>query len=139
MELFFDSNVLLKYMAGDEMAARVVEENSGYINSTVVSEVTYGYIRTITDMSPFDLKNRFATVNVDLEPVRTLLERFTEIPVPPASTILTVISKYKLLPNDATILASMQMAGIKSLATFDADFKRAKNIRLVPEEYWKSK
>ncbi|NPA76418.1 MAG: PIN domain-containing protein [Candidatus Diapherotrites archaeon] len=99
MELFFDSNVLLKYMAGDEMAARIVEENSGYINSTVVSEVTYGYIRTITDMSPFDLKNRFATVNVDLEPVRTLLERFTEIPVPPASTILTVISKYKLLPK----------------------------------------
>ena len=86
MEVFFDSNVLLKYMAGDELATRIVEENSGYINSTVVSEVTYGYIRAVTGMSPLELKKKFGKMNVDLTPARTLLECFTEIPVPPAST-----------------------------------------------------
>ena len=136
MEVFFDSNVLLKYLAGDEIATRIVEENSGYINSIVVSEVAYGYIRAMTGMSPLELKKKFERVSVDLEPAKTLLECFTEIPVPPASTVLGVIERYKLLPNDAAIVASMRLAGVQALATFDADFKRVGEIRLAPADYW---
>ncbi len=50
MKVFFDSNVFLKYLAGDEEAKELVErvehgEWRGYVNDVVVSEVVYGYLK----------------------------------------------------------------------------------------------
>ena len=136
MGVFLDSNILLKYLSGDRLAQRIVEENKGYVNTVVVSEVVYGYIRAVTGLSPFDLKKKFDKVDVDLEPVKILLENFVEVPVPPFRSVLSIIDRYRLLPNDAAIVASMQAAGLDTLATFDSDFVRVDWIKLVPKAYW---
>jgi len=135
--LFLDSNVLLRYLADDPLAAEVVEsDNTFYVNSTVVSEVIYGYIRARTGLSPFALKRRFPSVDLDFTPVETLLENVIEIPIPPARVIVETVKSYGLLPNDAAIVASMRAAGLNTLATFDSDFERVDWIKLVPEAYW---
>ena len=36
----------------------------------------------------------------------------------------SMMTKYKLLPNDALIAATCKHHGIKKIATFDPDFKR---------------
>jgi len=40
--------------------------------------------------------------------------------------------EYKLLPNDALIVAIMSREGIKELLTLDSDFKRIPWIRIIP-------
>ena len=128
MEIFLDSNVLLRYLADDPLAAKIVESgNTFYVNSTVVSEVIYGYMRIKTGLSPLTLKRKLPTLHVDTTPVETLLEDVVEVPIPPAKVVIETVKKYKLLPNDATIVASMRLAGLDKLATFDGDFKRVEN------------
>ncbi|AMM53526.1 PIN domain-containing protein [Thermococci archaeon] len=43
-----------------------------------------------------------------------------------------VMKKYKLLPNDALIAITCRHYGIKTIATFDEDFKRVKFLKVVP-------
>ena len=48
------------------------------------------------------------------------------------------INKYKLLSNDALILAIALRNGINKLATFDSDFKRVRDlIEILDESYFK--
>ena len=61
MKVLYDSNVLIKYLAGDEKARTLVEkvvngEWSGYIAGTVASETIYVYLRLALDVSRYNLK-----------------------------------------------------------------------------------
>jgi len=42
-----------------------------------------------------------------------------------------IISKYRLLPNDALIAATCKYYGIKKIATFDEDFKRVDFLEVI--------
>ncbi|WP_456421484.1 PIN domain-containing protein [Thermococcus sp.] len=47
---------------------------------------------------------------------------------------------YRILPHDARIIATALEYGAKKVATFDTDFKRAREIvDLSPDTFWKSK
>lgn len=64
---FIDSNVIIRYYAGDLAAKRVLEsvlsgETIGYINSVinsvVFSEVLFVLIKLLTDMRAYELKKK---------------------------------------------------------------------------------
>jgi len=45
-----------------------------------------------------------------------------------------ITEKFKLLPNDALIVATCKHYGIKKIATFDEDFRRVDFLELVDVE-----
>ena len=62
MRVLYDSNVLIRYLAGDERARVLIEkvasgEWEGYITDVVASEVIYVYLRLALDVPRYELKN----------------------------------------------------------------------------------
>ncbi|CAD5243458.1 PIN domain-containing protein [Thermococcus camini] len=98
MRVFFDSNLFLKFLGGEEKARSLIElvelgEIEGVINPVVLSEVSYGYLRLTTGLSPYNLKKKFPKISMDLSPVRELLSDFTLVnPAYSVNDLLGVIS-----------------------------------------------
>ena len=133
MEAFIDSNVILKYLEGDKRAESLLDKvDVGFINPIIVSEVIYGYIRLTTDLKPYELKEKFHKLQIDLTP---LYESLLDFVLLPSSITLNelkeVIEKYKLLPNDALIALTCKHYGITKIATFDDDFKRVDFLEVL--------
>lgn len=66
--------------------------------------------------------------------LRILIDKFNiNIIHPPRDLemISDIITKYRLMPNDAIIAATCQHYGIKCIATFDSDFKRVDFLKIV--------
>ena len=143
MKVFFDSNVFLKYLAGVEDAKRLLnrvehDEWKGYINDIVISEVVYGYLRLALNVSRYELRNYIVKYT---NRVRELLEYdiyplFTDFEHLPANIgidrLIEYMTKYRLLPNDALIVATCRAYDIENIATFDEDFKRMPWLRTIP-------
>ena len=140
MEVFFDSNVFLHHLADSrEEATNLIEkvelgDITGYINDIVISEVTYGYIRAITGLSPFNLKKKIEKIEIDLSPLKELFDLFEVLPCRFGNITLDIMEKYNLLPNDALIVATCRYYGIRKIATFDKDFKRVDFLEIVLED-----
>ena len=123
MEVFFDSNVFLHHLADSRVEATTLIKRvelggiTGYINDIVISEVTYGYIRAITGLSPFNLKNKkkIEKIEIDLSPLKELFDLFEVLPSRFGNVALDIMEKYNLLPNDALIAATCRYYGIKKL------------------------
>ena len=142
MRVFFDSNVFLKYLAGSVEAKSLVDmvehgKWRGYINDVVVSEVAYGYLRLALNVSRHGLR-RYIVKHID--EVKELLWNdvyplFTCFEYLPASigidTLIEHMVEYKLLPNDALIVATCRAHGIENIATFDEDFERVPWLRTL--------
>ncbi len=130
MRVFFDSNVFLRFFGGDEKARELLnlvwsEDVEGVINPVVLSEVTYGYMRLLTDLRPYNLRKKLPKLELDLSPVEDILSDFVLLnPSYSVGELLDVISTYRLLPNDASIALTCKIEGIKKIATFDSDFER---------------
>ena len=143
MKVLYDSNVLIKYLAGDEKARTLVEkvingEWSGYITGTITSETIYIYLRLALDVSRYRLKELITkqderVKNLLEEDVRPLLSLFNLItPETSVEELLNLIESYGLLPNDALIAIAAHKHGISTIATFDEDFKRVPWLRVIP-------
>ncbi len=147
--VFVDSNVityfLLKhknlYPSCRKFLRRIEKgEIKGFLNSVVISEVYFIYIRVklseLLKIPPYkvmkEVKKKPKLLNkVDLLPV----DMFFSIPnlflVHPHFTYLSaVISRNKLLPSDALHLATMTSNNIMNIATNDTDFDGIKGITL---------
>lgn len=137
--VFFDSNVLIYHLSGIPEAKALIQsvENGsirGFINPIVVSEVLFFYIKANTGMKSYELKKRPENLSkLDLEPVFELFSLFKILDL--NSDIVRESRKYiqdsLLLPNDALIAATCSFYGIPALATFDDDFKRVPNLRII--------
>ncbi len=141
MKVFFDSNVFIKYLAGIEEAKKLLDkveydEWKGYVNDVVLSEVIYGYLRLALNISRYKLKEYIVEY---VDKVKELLEQdvyplfvnFNHLPTSvDADTLIRYIVKYKLLPNDALIVATCKAYNIKNIATFDEDFNRVPWLRI---------
>ena len=46
--------------------------------------------------------------------------------------IKTIMLKYSLLPSDATILATAIERGLDALATFDRDYSKVQEVKVIP-------
>ncbi|MEB2835676.1 MAG: PIN domain-containing protein [Desulfurococcales archaeon] len=143
MKVLYDSNVLIKYLAGDEKARALVEkvingEWSGYITGTIAGEVIYVYLRLALDVSRYKLKELIAkqdekVKNLLEEDVRPLLLLFNLItPETSVEELLSLVESYGLLPNDALIAVAALKHGISTIATFDEDFRRVPWLKVVP-------
>ena len=142
MRVFFDSNVFLKYLAGVEDAKKLIGkvedgEWKGYVNDIVISEVVYGYLRLALDVSRYRLR-KYVIEYTDR--VKELLEQdvyplFTDFEHLPISigieNLIEYMTKYRLLPNDALIVATCRAYNINDIATFDEDLKRVPWINIL--------
>lgn len=45
--------------------------------------------------------------------------------------LLKAVEAYRLLPNDAAIVAACQYYGIEKIATFDSDFNRVASLYVI--------
>jgi len=143
LKVLYDSNVLIKYLAGDENARILVEkaidgEWSGYITGTIASETLYVYLRLALDVSSYKLKELITKQderirNLLEEDVRPLLSLFNlimqEISI---EELVNLVESYGLLPNDALIAVAALKHGISTVATFDEDFKRVPWLKVIP-------
>ena len=143
MRVIYDSNVLVRYFAGDNKAKVLIErvirgEWDGYITDVVVSEVVYIYLRLTLGVSRYKLKDALITMREsvkellrdDVEPLLSLF-KITRASVS-ASELLEFIENYGLLPNDALIAIAAIKGGMDAIATFDDDFKRVHVIKTIP-------
>lgn len=147
--IFVDSNIITYFLLKHEdhylpcrALLRKIEkgEIKGFLNSIVVSEVYFNYIRVklseLLKIPPYRImkevkKNPEHLDKVDLLPV----DLFFKIPNlflihPHFLDLGKVISKNRLLPSDALHLATMTSNNILNIATNDADFERVKGINV---------
>ncbi|SFP61355.1 type II toxin-antitoxin system VapC family toxin [Parafilimonas terrae] len=110
------------------------------INTIEVSEYLYKYIGLQNLGSPQTVQENKKTAEA-LQPyfiTRTLEEfQLLEINSTVLSQVPELMSKYNLLPNDAIILATCKIHGIKQLASHDTDFEEAcktEGIELLTEK-----
>ena len=92
-------------------------------------------ILVTTGKKSYELKeNPEALEQINLAPVQRLLRLANILPTTTdiVERAYTIISTYNLLPNDAIIAATCEHYGIKSIATFDKDFKRIPWLNTVP-------
>ena len=143
MKVLYDSNVLVKYLAGYEEARVLVEkaargEWEGYITDVVASETIYVYLRLALSVSRYELRELVARQDARIrdllkEDVAPLLSLFKVVAAEATvEELLDLVASYGLLPNDALIVAAALRHGINTVATFDEDFKRVPWLRVLP-------
>ncbi|BAN91110.1 type II toxin-antitoxin system VapC family toxin [Aeropyrum camini] len=143
MKVLYDSNVLIKYLAGDDKARTLVEkvingEWEGFITGIVVSETIYIYLRLALDVPRYKLRELIIKQderinNLLEEDIRPLLSFFNLITTETnIEELLDIIESYGLLPNDALIAVAALKHGISTISTFDEDFRRVPWLRVIP-------
>ncbi len=138
-----DTNVIIKYYAGDLDAKEVIEpivngDLTGFINNVIFSEVIFILLKLLTGKKAYELKRNpqlvietFRKIN---KQITFLQEYFVELEINEAikQKAIKVMRQYGLLPNDALIIATCKHYGIDTIITFDEDFKRVPWIRVIP-------
>ena len=133
--VFIDSNVIIRYFAGDTMAKSLLEpifygDEQGYINSIVFSEVIFVVVKLLTGKKAYELKKNPEIVKNIFDKIRDhiqfLQQYFDELEINEEIKQLAseIIRDHGLLPNDSLIAATCKHYGISTIATFDEDFKR---------------
>ncbi|MEM4971031.1 MAG: type II toxin-antitoxin system VapC family toxin [Sulfolobales archaeon] len=141
--VFIDSNVIIKYFAGDSLAKKVLEpiiygDATGYVNIVVISEVIFILLKLLTGKKAYELKDSPETVKNVFKSLNTqiqfLREYFSELEINERvkQIAMEVMREYGLLPNDALIASACRHYGIDTILTFDEDFKRIPWLRTIP-------
>ena len=141
--VFIDSNVIVKYFAGEPVSRKLLEpvlkgEIDGYINNIVFTEVIFTLIKLQTGMSAYELRRRpqkliSSVKNIDKQ-IMFLREYFSELEIGEEikQLSLKIMEDYGLLPNDALIAATCKFHNVEKLLTFDEDFKRVAWLKVTP-------
>lgn len=140
--VFIDSNVIIKYFAGDSLAKKLLEpiiygDAIGYVNTIVISEVIFILIKLLTGKKAYELKSSPETVKDALKSlniqIQFLREYFSELEINERvkQIAIEVMEEYGLLPNDALIASTCRYYGIDTILTFDEDFKRVPWLKVV--------
>jgi len=143
MKIFVDSGVFVEYLKGrkvDFYEYLLQQDHELFINQVVLSEFLYYFIGTVGNKSPMTLKEsgRIADCFKDRNPIDMLpgiqvLKHNSDI----SQSVIEIIKKFNLLPNDALILATCKSYDIKYLASHDSDYKdpcNALGIRIFNDE-----
>ena len=73
------------------------------------------------------IKTRLSALNKLVEKINIISLTLNDF-----ETSKEIVIKFKLLPNDALIVAIMQRKGIDLLLTLDSDFQRVPWIKVIP-------
>ncbi len=142
--IFIDSSILVEYHKGAKRTFyRALLSDTRFvlsISQTVVSEYLFHHLGITGGKSPLTLKvNKAVSATLRSNDPLPFLEVLEWLPDSPAMLDLSLqyMQSYNLLPNDALILASCKLHGIRALASFDPDFGmacRAAGITLLRDE-----
>lgn len=138
-----DTNIIISFLFPSDKSERareiLVKSNDAIITISVLEEAIYIGFSLIYGCYGFKLRDQ---LKKELkEPAKTFIEKFKSfineyrievlsIPDEPDILFDTVMS-YRLLPNDAAIVAACRYYGIKEIATFDSDFNRVEFLNIV--------
>ena len=131
LTVFVDTNVIIEHLAGNFDILELRDKfNALYSNSIVFSESLMVYLKALTGERPYTLKHKPELVKshqTELRDFMRFFELFRELEVNRSveELALEYMAKYGLLPNDAIILATCRVYGIKYLISFDNDFMEA--------------
>jgi len=138
-----DTNVVIPFlfpMEKSERAREILEASDNpVITSNILEEVVYVGLSLIYGCRGFRLRDELRKeLN---EKAKTFLERLKSFIIEfrirflscpePQDQFLDVIEAYRLLPNDAAIVAACRYHGIRKIATFDSDFDRVDFIDTI--------
>ncbi len=141
--VFIDSNVVIRYFAGDTVAKSLLEpiiygDVQGYINNIVFSETLFVVIKLLTGRKAYELKKNPEIVknifNKTRDHIQFLQQYFDELEINEEIKQLAseIIRNHGLLPNDSLIAATCKHYGISTIATFDEDFRRVPWLKVIP-------
>ena len=131
-KLLLDSSILVEYVKQNRTDLLDILAAPGrfdlFINSTVLSEVTFHWIELYGAKAPRTLQQSKQVPAILRE--RSPLDFFGQFTVLPSDDrlvpiYLRLMQTYNLLPNDALILASAKLHQIPVVASYDPDFKSA--------------
>ncbi|AFL95963.1 hypothetical protein containing PIN domain 6 [Thermococcus cleftensis] len=149
MRVLLDTNVLYNYLYKTELTPRakdiLSEDYEFYISATVLNELSYAVIRKTAEVT-FGARSYHRVKEILREqgyrPFEEPLSRMElvlqalGIEILPDSSdweaIRGFIRRYSLLPNDATILATAVEKGVDAIATFDKDYSKVQEVKIVP-------
>jgi hypothetical protein len=149
-KVFIDSNIftyfLLKreeyYNSTKNFLKRIDErEIIGLINSVVISETYFNYIRIkISEKYRINLKDVvkkikedpkiLGEISIDVVDDTFRLDNLNILEYTPEISIKDFIADYLLLPNDAIHAATCKYYDIKNIATNDSDFERVNFLKV---------
>jgi len=125
MKIFVDSSVIVEYIKGNQidlLENLISSENELFVNAIVYSEFMFYYLAVIGEKSPLTLKeNKLVKSIIEKHKPIELFQNFQTIPIDYEVINLSydLMQKHNFLPNDALILATVKISGIKYLASFD--------------------
>ncbi|MCK4734655.1 MAG: PIN domain-containing protein [Methanophagales archaeon] len=145
--IFIDTNVFLDYLFETRLsdkAEKILSMKELCISGIVIDETLFVIARTkafsklgiknIHDFREHISKNGYSFCEMDFKEFYDLLE-LMEIEIYPDHFdklgFLLLMTKYKLLPNDALIVATCKHYEINKIATFDHDFKRVEFLEII--------
>lgn len=144
--LFVDANILIRVIIGKEY--RLLEYLVGaepYTSTHVLEEAAYklialSIIEKEGSMSAYRIKKVFEkgiaenVIKARLAGLNKIAEKLNVIPptLRDFEESKKIVMEYKLLPNDALIVAVMSREGIRELLTLDSDFRRIPWIQVIP-------
>lgn len=128
MKIFVDSSILIEYIKGnmlDLYEALIEQQHNLFTNQVGISEYLFHFIAVKGQKSPLSVKESGKIAEVfgnrnpfDMIPDMKHLDHNQEI----AFKAFGIMKKYKMLPNDAIIVATCDYFKIKNLASYDKDF-----------------
>jgi len=136
MAVLIDANVIISFLIRSEKteeAKRLLERVEGpVISMNIIEEIVYVGLSLIYGVRGFKLREKIAEgVCEEAERFLNTLASFLDeydikiVSIPKNfDEMLRIVKEYRLLPNDALIVATCKHHGISKIATFDEDFKR---------------
>lgn len=143
-KIFLDSSIFIEPLKGNKVnfyQSLISDLRLDlFINNIVVSEYLYYILAFNSEVSPKTLQRK-GKIRQAMESefeIINALNNFTSLSGNQSfiSQVPQLMAKYNLLPNDATILATCKLHGIK-LASHDSDFIfpcRQENIELIRDD-----
>jgi len=159
MDFFIDSSIFLNLFLGAKEADKSEEILSnvekgvdiGYVTPHILEEITYKLIvskgiELLGKTSIWVLRDKLKSdedfrreVNKVVRLFYNYIHKLTKGGLRITSLIdddffksVEIIEKFGLLPSDALTVAVMMRKGIKTIASFDSDFKIIKNLHVIP-------
>jgi predicted nucleic acid-binding protein len=149
MRVLLDTNILYNFLFETPLTERskslLSEPYDFYISTLVLNELFYSVIRRKAEVSfgirsyrklkEFLNENGYKPFLRDLSLVESTIEGLGIVRIKDSQNwelIRELMLKYSLLPSDATILATAIENGLDALATFDGDYSKVQEMKILP-------
>lgn len=149
MRVLLDTNVLYNFLfetpLTESSKSLLSEPYDFHVSTLALNELYYSVIRRKAEtafgihsyrkLKEFLKENGYKPFQKELRLVESVIEGLGIIRVNDSQNwelVRELMFKYSLLPSDATILATAIENGIEALATFDRDYSKVQELKIIP-------